>query len=82
MAITKYKVIKKNLEAVINYAKNGEKTENGILVTGINCLPDIAYNQMTLTKKSFHKEDGRLRLSYNPIFFTWFFHIHSIEPRI
>ena len=68
MAITKYKVIKKNLEAVINYAKNGEKTENGILVTGINCLPDIAYNQMTLTKKSFYKEDGRLRLSYNPIF--------------
>ena len=60
MAITKYKVIKKNLEAVINYAKNGEKTENGILVTGINCLPDIAYNQMTLTKKCYHKEDGRL----------------------
>lgn len=60
MAITKYKVIKKNLEAVINYAKNGEKTENGILVTGVNCLPDIAYNQMTLTKKSFHKEEGRL----------------------
>ena len=26
MAITKYKVIQKNLEAVINYAKNGEKT--------------------------------------------------------
>ena len=60
MAITKYKVIKKNLEAVINYAKNGEKTENGILVTGVNCLPDIAYNQMTLTKKCYHKEDGRL----------------------
>ena len=60
MAITKYKVIKKNLEAVINYAKNGEKTENGILVTGVNCLPDIVYNQMTLTKKSYHKEDRRL----------------------
>lgn len=40
MAITKYKVIKKNLEAVINYAKNGEKTEHGILVSGINCLPE------------------------------------------
>lgn len=25
MAITKYKVIKKNLDAVINYAMNGEK---------------------------------------------------------
>lgn len=60
MAITKYKVIKKNLEAVINYAKNGEKTENGILVSAINCLPETAYSQMSLTKKSFHKEGGRL----------------------
>lgn len=60
MAITKYKVIKKNLEAVINYAMNGEKTENGILVSSINCLPQSAYSQMMLTKKAFHKEDGRL----------------------
>lgn len=60
MAITKYKVIKKNLEAVINYAMNGEKTENGILVSAINCLPQTAYSQMMLTKKAFHKEDGRL----------------------
>ena len=60
MAITKYKVIQKNLEAVINYAKNGDKTEKGILVSGINCLPDTAYFQMMLTKKNFHKEDGRL----------------------
>ena len=49
MAITKYKVIKKNLDAVINYAMNREKTENGILVSGINCLPQTAYSQMTLT---------------------------------
>ena len=60
MAITKYKVIKKNLDAVINYAMNGEKTENGILVSAINCLPETAYSQMMLTKKAFHKEDGRL----------------------
>ena len=60
MAITKYKVIKKNLEAVINYAKNGEKTENGILVSAINCLPETAYTQMMLTKKNFQKEGGRL----------------------
>lgn len=60
MSITKYKVIQKNLEAVINYAKNGDKTEKGILVSGINCLPDTAYFQMMLTKKNFHKEDGRL----------------------
>ena len=60
MAITKYKVIKKNLEAVINYAMNGEKTENGILVSAINCLPETAYSQMMLTKKAFHKDRGRL----------------------
>lgn len=60
MAITKYKVIKRNLDAVINYAMNGEKTENGILVSAINCLPQTAYSQMMLTKKTFHKEDGRL----------------------
>lgn len=60
MAITKYKVIKKNLEAVINYAKNGEKTEHGILVSGINCLPENAYEEMMLIKKNFHKENGRL----------------------
>lgn len=60
MAITKYKVIKKNLDAVINYAMNGEKTENGILVSAINCLPQTVYSQMMLTKKTFHKEDGRL----------------------
>lgn len=50
MAITKYKVIKKNLEAVINYAKNGDKTENGILVSGLNCLPENAYSEMVLKK--------------------------------
>ena len=60
MAITKYKVIQKNLEAVINYAKNGEKTEHGILVSGVNCMPDIAHSEMMLTKKNFHKEGGRL----------------------
>lgn len=60
MSITKYKVIKNNLEAVINYAQNGEKTEHGILVSGINCLPQKAYSQMMLIKKNFHKENGRL----------------------
>lgn len=60
MAITKYKIINKNLEAVINYAMNGEKTENGILVSAINCLPKTPYSQIMLTKKAFHKEDGGL----------------------
>ena len=59
MAVIKIKTIKNNLEAVINYAQNGDKTENGILVTGVNCVPQTAYSQMALTKKFFHKESGR-----------------------
>lgn len=59
MAIIKIKTIKNNLEAVINYAHNGEKTENGILISGVNCVPEKAYNQMALTKKYFYKETGR-----------------------
>lgn len=56
MSITKYIVINKNLDAVINYAINGEKTENGILVSTINCLPETAYSQMMLTKRLFIKK--------------------------
>ena len=32
MAVIKIKTIKSNLQAVINYRKNEDKTENGILV--------------------------------------------------
>ena len=60
MAVIKIKTIKKNLQAVVNYAKNGEKTEHGILVSGVNCLPQSAYEQMTLTKKFYHKENKTL----------------------
>lgn len=35
MAIIKIKNIKTNLDKVINYVKNGEKTEKGILVSGV-----------------------------------------------
>ena len=57
IAVIKIKTIKNNLQAVINYAKNGDKTDNGILVTAVNCVVDTAYEQMELTKKSYHKED-------------------------
>ncbi len=60
MAVMKIKTIKNNLQAVINYGKNGDKTDNGILVTGINCIPQSAYEQMALTKKFFHKENKTL----------------------
>lgn len=60
MAVIKIKNIKNNLQAVINYGKNGDKTENGILVSSVNCSVDTAYEEMALTKKFFHKENNIL----------------------
>ena len=60
MAVIKIKNIKSNLQAVINYGKNGDKTENGILVSSVNCSVETAYDEMALTKKFFHKEDNIL----------------------
>ena len=60
MAVIKIKTIKSNLQAVINYGKNGDKTDNGVLVSSVNCSVDTAYEEMALTKKFFHKEDKTL----------------------
>ena len=34
---------------------NGEKTENKLFVSGINCMPDTAFLEMTNSKKQFFK---------------------------
>ena len=60
MAVIKIKTIKSNLQAVINYGKNGDKTDNGVLVSSVNCSVDTTYEEMALTKKFFHKEDKTL----------------------
>ncbi len=60
MAVMKIKTIKSSLQAVINYGKNGDKTDNGILVSSVNCSVQTAYEEMALTKKFFHKENKTL----------------------
>lgn len=39
---------------------NKEKTMNGKLVTGLNCIPRMAYDQMKMTKQRFGKTGGNL----------------------
>lgn len=56
MAVIKIKTIKSNLQAVINYGKNGEKTEHGILVSGINCNVRLTIKKWHLQKNSFIKK--------------------------
>ena len=43
---------------VFSYAQNPAKTEGGEYVTAINCVKEIALEQMILTKKQFCKDDG------------------------
>ena len=46
------------LRDVMNYAVNDYKTEKQFYVSGINCDPAIARQQMIMTKKQFCKEGG------------------------
>ena len=43
---------------VFSYAQNPNKTAQGDFVTAINCVKEIALEQMILTKKQFGKDDG------------------------
>lgn len=47
-----------SLKDVIDYAVESEKTEMQYFVSGINCNPEFARDQMTETKKIFGKQDG------------------------
>ena len=67
MAITKILNIQESegrnpashLKNALEYIQNPDKTEECILVGGINCLPDTAFEQMKETKNIFHKTGKR-----------------------
>ena len=58
MAITKIWKFKSRLDQLIEYAINGEKTEQKLYVSGINCIPDTAFYEMKNVKKQFFKTEG------------------------
>ena len=58
MAITKIWKFKSRLDQLIEYAINGEKTEQKLYVSGINCIPDTAFYEMKNIKKQFFKIEG------------------------
>ena len=59
MAITKILARNARLDAAINYAINGDKTEDHILTAYLNCDPGLAYRQMMDTKREIGKTGGR-----------------------
>lgn len=55
MAITELYNRKTNLGGLIEYVKNADKTEKMKYVSGVNCLPETAYEEMKATKERFNK---------------------------
>lgn len=53
----RYEMIVDDLRNVIDYARNADKTEKEYFVSGVNCEPDSAYEEMQDAKKFYHKED-------------------------
>ena len=48
-----------HLKNALEYIQNPDKTEEGVLMGSINCLPDTAFEQMEETKNIFHKNSKR-----------------------
>ena len=49
----------KHLKTALEYITVPQKTQNGRLVSAINCQPDVAFEQMKATKQKFGKTDKR-----------------------
>lgn len=50
----------KELHNVLDYTKEDYKTEQQLYVSGINCMPETAYDEMIITKRRYNKEGGIL----------------------
>ena len=60
MATTKIWKIKNRFDNVIDYVSNKDKTDNKKYVSGINCLPETAFQEMSIVKKQYNKTNGIL----------------------
>lgn len=57
---TSEEILKHDLSRVVDYAIDQKKTDKFYYVTGINCIPEIAAQQMEMTKKRYGKEGGNV----------------------
>lgn len=66
-----YEMVVNDLSDVIEYARNADKTENEYFVSGINCEPVSACEEMQDAKKFYHKEDKILAFHAYQSFKGW-----------
>ena len=58
MAVTKILARHAPVKALIDYALNGDKTDDRVLTASQNCTTEHASTRMSKTKKQYHQEDG------------------------
>lgn len=56
MATTSLWKFSSRLKGLIDYVSNDEKTNNKEFVSGVNCLPNIAYQEMMKEQKEIEKQ--------------------------
>ena len=59
MAIVKFVTARCPMNNIFPYVMNREKTDGGILVSGIHCMPETALDEFRFIKNKFGKTDGR-----------------------
>ncbi|KRE47806.1 hypothetical protein ASG81_07750 [Paenibacillus sp. Soil522] len=66
MPYVKQITIRTTLNRSLSYIVNDKKTDDGCLVTGVNCATNdkLAYKQMIGNKKKHNKESGTLGLHF------------------
>ena len=57
---TERRFLDDDLAAALEYAGNDKKTDRRMFVTGINCITEKAYEQMTATKQRYGKPGGNV----------------------
>lgn len=65
---TSEEILKHDLSQVVDYAIDQKKTDEFYYVTGINCIPEIAAQQMEMTKKTLRKRRRKCRFPCVPKF--------------
>lgn len=71
MAVIKVLTRKNNINGLIKYIENPNKTQNGLLVSGKDCSVLTCYDEMETVKNIFNKKDG----------YTAFHFVQSFSPK-
>lgn len=64
-----------DLHNVIDYVEADYKTEKQFYVSGVNCNPKTALEEMTITKEQYGKTGGILGFHFFHLLFCFHFHL-------